>query len=516
VLLVVGDVAQYGVALEAALGRGGYRSCQVRPGSGMRRLGDRRFEADFDDPASLSALAEAIRKETGAPVGGIVNLLGLDERFRRPDLQATDEPFRLAIWLLNLVKTFEADVRESVDAGAGLVVNLTSLDGCFGLSGDRPLSVAQAASLGFFKSLSKEWRGVRVKNLDIDPQAEPEVLLSAILAELVAWDDQLEVGINAKGRWNLDLVEERESPAATLESLSAELALDAESVILATGGAQGITAEVLKHLAHETGATLVIVGRSPLTTREDEPVELRDLADEAELRKSLIRSRNGSSETTPARIEQELRRILKDRAIRNNLEALRAAGSRVEYRALDVRDEDALAAFIEEAYRHHGRIDGVIHGAGVVEDRWLKDKTPESFERVFQTKVKPAMVLARVLRPAGLKFLSFFSSVSGRFGNAGQADYSAANECLNKLAVHLDREWPGRVVAMNWGPWDCGLISDALRTAYTQRGIELIPVVAGSQAFIEELSRGDARAPEVVLACNARGLAHAGVESADE
>ena len=199
VLLLVGDVAQYGVALEATLGRGGYPVCQIRPGSAMRRLGDRRFEADFDDPASLSSLAEAIRKETGKPVGGIVNLLGLDETFRRPDLRATDAPLRLAIWLLNLAKTFESDIRGSVDAGAGLIVNLTSLDGCFGLSGDRPLPIAQAASLGFFKSLSKEWRGVRVKNLDIDSEAEPEVLFSAILAELAAWDDQIEVGINAQG-----------------------------------------------------------------------------------------------------------------------------------------------------------------------------------------------------------------------------------------------------------------------------------------------------------------------------
>ena len=94
------------------------------------------------------------------------------------------------------------------------------------------------------------------------------------------------------------------------------------------------------------------------------------------------------------------------------------------------------------------------------------------------------MALARKLRPESLKFLVFFSSVSGRFGNIGQADYSAANEYLNKLAQHLDRSWPGRVVAINWGPWDAGMVSDQLREMYRkQRDIDLIPPAEGVRIF---------------------------------
>jgi hypothetical protein len=63
---------------------------------------------------------------------------------------------------------------------------------------------------------------------------------------------------------------------------------------------------------------------------------------------------------------------------------------------------------------------------------------------------------------------------------------------------------------MNWGPWDGGLISEALRAAYTQRGIKLIPPSAGSRACIDELRLRDARAPEVVLACDARRIVDGG------
>jgi len=520
VLLLVGDAHEYGPVLKAALGRGGYPVFQLLPGKQLRRLGDRRYEADLDDPESLRALSEMIRTECGVPVGGMISLLGLHDEFRDTGMQATDAPLRLAIWLLNLSKTFEAQILDSVEAGGGLLVNLTSLDGRFGLSESRPLPVAQAASTGFFKALSKEWRGVRVKNIDLDPDGEPGVLLTALLAEMACWDDLSEVGLSAQGRWSVDLVEEAPTPPAeaaeSLDAWTAELALDSESVVLATGGARGITAEVLRLLASETGARLVIVGRSPFTPAEDEAAELRSLDDVTALRAELIRLRGTGNGTTPAEIEREMQTLLKNREIRRNLEAFSAAGSTVEYHAVDVRDEQALASLIADVYERHGRIDGVIHAAGVVEDRRLKDKTTDSFERVFQTKVLSAMVLARALRPEKLKFLAFFSSLSGRFGNAGQADYSAANECLNKLADHLDREWPGRVVAMNWGPWDGGLMSEALRKAYVQRGFDLISTLAGSRAFFAELSRRDTNAAEVVLACNAReiGRASAGMPDA--
>ncbi len=111
------------------------------------------------------------------------------------------------------------------------------------------------------------------------------------------------------------------------------------------------------------------------------------------------------------------------------------------------------------------------------------------------------MKRSSLLRPEKLRFLVFFASVSGRFGNAGQTDYSAANECLNKLADHLDGEWPGRVVSVNWGPWDAGMIPDTLRAAYRKRGIALIPIETGVRCLLDELSQQEARQAEVVLTC---------------
>ena len=100
-----------------------------------------------------------------------------------------------------------------------------------------------------------------------------------------------------------------------------------------------------------------------------------------------------------------------------------------------------------------------------------------------------------------LRFLVLFSSVSGRFGNRGQADYAAASEVLGRLAHELDRRWPARVVAIDWGPWRAaGMVSPWL-----ERGVRpprRRPDRARRRAarmLDEELSRGRKGEAEIVI-----------------
>ncbi len=100
------------------------------------------------------------------------------------------------------------------------------------------------------------------------------------------------------------------------------------------------------------------------------------------------------------------------------------------------------------------------------------------------------MNLIRLVHPEALKFTAFFSSIAGRFGNAGQSDYAAANEVLNKLAHWLDRRWPGRVVSMIWGPWSgVGMVSE-LEGHLGRRGLGMISPEQGSSLFCNELRYG--------------------------
>jgi hypothetical protein len=109
-------------------------------------------------------------------------------------------------------------------------------------------------------------------------------------------------------------------------------------------------------------------------------------------------------------------------------------------------------------------------------------------------------VLARRLRPETLKALIFFSSVAGAFGSRGQCDYTAANDVLNKIAVYLDRKWPGRVFAVNWGPWsEVGMVSAAIGAQFMDRGVTLIKPASGCSAFDRELRFGRKGQAEVIV-----------------
>lgn len=203
---------------------------------------------------------------------------------------------------------------------------------------------------------------------------------------------------------------------------------------------------------------------------------------------------------TPALIDMDYHALINARQTRQTLEMLNASNVRYEYRSLDVRDEKKFERLIAELYEVYGRIDGVLHAAGIVEDGLLLGKSPESFDRVFNTKLKPAITLARTLRSDTLQFLVFFSSVAARFGCAGSSDYAAANEALNRLACKLNREWPARVVAINWGPWaEVGMATQYSEAFHRKRGFSSLSVAAGCRRLLEELAYGAKSEPEVAL-----------------
>lgn len=487
----------------AALSSEGYRVRQALPGATVRQAGSDRFEVDFADPQAMEKFHELLRGSDNATVGCVINFLGLMAPFNRPGGDA-DNALTISQWTFNLAKQFEDDLAESAVAGGGIFINLTPLGGQFALGdvGDVPL--AAAGTLGIAKTLRREAPQLMVKSIDVDPALAPEVLATRLLEELAVDDDQLEIGLTSAGRWKIDL---RPAPPVEITNLP----LDGDSVVLITGGAFGVTADTAIGIARASRCKLVLVGRSALPG--EEAPDTRDLPATGLRAKFIELARQGGQRLVPAEIERAVNRVLKDRQIRANIAACQAAGSTIEYHSLDVRDGEQLGALIDDVYARYGRLDGVVHGAGVIEDKRIRDKSLESFATVWRTKVDSALTLANKLRPDSLKFLVFFSSVSGRFGNTGQVDYSAANEFLNKLADRLDRRWPARVVAINWGPWDGGMVTDELRRMYATVGFDLIPIDEGVRIFLAEIQPQAAPSAEVIVSGSVEQMIASSVKS---
>ena len=103
--------------------------------------------------------------------------------------------------------------------------------------------------------------------------------------------------------------------------------------------------------------------------------------------------RRAGGAVTPAAVERAYARLQSEREIRASLAAFERAGSQVHYYPVDVREPAAFGTLIDGVYTSFGRLDGAIHAAGVIEDRLVQDKTPDSFDRVFDTKVDSAFLL---------------------------------------------------------------------------------------------------------------------------
>ncbi|MGH8214053.1 MAG: SDR family NAD(P)-dependent oxidoreductase, partial [Rhodanobacteraceae bacterium] len=377
------------------------------------------------------------------------------------------------------------------------VVAASDLGGNFGRDGNADGALRLVAGgVGTLKSFRKEHEALRVKAVDLDSSRAADELAFDLLAEIELEGGRQEVGYPAGRRTVFRSVAESVVADPQLEAALTDL------VVLATGGARGITAETLRGLARP-GNTLILTGRSPL---EAEPAETAALADATSLRDHFVAEvRAGRAKWNPKEIGKRVNNLLAQREMRANIADLGAGGAKVEYIAVDVTDEQGVRALVQDITQRHGPISGVVHGAGIIEDKLLADKASDSWSRVVETKVIGLLLLQKHVDPQALKFFTVFSSVAGRYGNSGQSDYACANELMNRLCVALQARWGERVAvsALCWGPWDAtkfgaGMVTAETEAKFARVGVRLVSAELGRRLFREELTRTAATPVEVV------------------
>lgn len=260
------------------------------------------------------------------------------------------------------------------------------------------------------------------------------------------------------------------------------------SVFVVSGGAKGITARCVEHLAAVYGCRFILMGRSALTP---EPAWAADATDEAALKKAAMAHLQASGQKpTPPEVNRLSRAVLSSREIQQTLVTVQANGGQAAYISADITDAEAVREALDGAQAQVGAITGIIHGAGNLADKLIENKTQKDFESVYAAKVDGLENLLQAIPNQQIAHLVLFSSVAGFFGNVGQADYAIANEVLNKAAHLFKRAHPAcHVVSINWGPWDAGMVTPQLKAYFAENGIQLIPVNVGAHLLAEELAR---------------------------
>jgi NAD(P)-dependent dehydrogenase (short-subunit alcohol dehydrogenase family) len=323
----------------------------------------------------------------------------------------------------------------------------------------------------------------------------PEAIAKAILDELLSGGPEQEIELAADGSRTVPAIIETGwysrdpvSPAS----------LPANPVIVASGGARGVTAACLQELAKALHPKLVLFGRTPLA---EEPDVTRDCLDTGAIQNALLASyRAKGSSIAPMGLKEQAAEILAAREVRATIQALERAGAQVRYFALDIRDANAVGAALADVRREWGPIHGIIHAAGVLADKLIADLKPEQFEPVFSTKVDGLRVLLNATAQDPIALLCVFSSIAAVYGNRGQAAYAMANEVLNRVA-QAEAQQRGEsciVRSIAWGPWAGGMVTPSLAKHFAQMNVPLIGLEEGARAFVRELLSRDSQV-EVVI-----------------
>ncbi len=410
------------------------------------------------------------------------------------DQDETDVLFLKKAFLLS--RRFGKDMIDAATNGGALFASVTSLDGAFGLLRkgiERPVPGGLA---GLVKTAAIEWPKVVCRAIDISPDWLDFDRLATTIGNVLRSEDTnggIEIGLSpdlpANTVYKLDL-----EPAPRPEGLTN---LNSQDVVVITGGARGVTAQAAIAIAEACHPTIILLGRSPAPVPEPEWLTLTH--EPSEMKQAILRHELPPN-ASPKELESAYRRHQANREILSTLNAIRSTGAHVEYHAVDVRQAQQLSLVLETARMSLGPITAIIHGAGVLEDRLILDKTPEQFDTVFDTKVAGFKSLLNATRKDPIKHIVCFSSITARIGNRGQVDYAMANEVLNKMAQResfLRKEC--RVVSINWGPWDGGMVGDSLRREFERNCISLIPLKAGAQSMMQELQAGPSGPVEVVI-----------------
>jgi acyl transferase domain-containing protein/phosphopantetheinyl transferase/acyl carrier protein len=429
------------------------------------------FVRPDDDGVDLEEALETYLRTAGgtAPFTGCLDLLALD---------GDDEPGTVhgrARYLFHFARAWQG-VHGGDPAGT-FFTTVTDHGGGCGLGGTGPRPALAGALAGATKGLAREWPRADVRVVDVESGADAAAVVAAVSASPAADPGPVEIGAG------------RTPALSRTVAVASPPAIGPESVVVLTGGAGGITAAVGEELARRTRCRLAVLDLVPRPEPGDARIDL-----DAERRALRSRLEAAGERVTPARLDAALAPRRRAKAAAETLERYRAAGaSDVHYESCDLTDGAAVARAVDAIRRRFARIDGVVHGAGAEESRLLADKTAAGFDRVFRGKAEGLLHLWRAVAPHRPSFLCAFTSVAGRFGNAGQIDYCAANEAVARtVAAVRAAGGPTRALAIDWSGWDgVGMaVTGGMRAVLLERGVDLIPPEVGAAAAADLIASG--------------------------
>ena len=462
-----------------------------------RRLQELGIEVLRVDGASdANTLTHLLENWTVAgPIDGVYWLPALDSEgsLRELDLASWHEALRVRV--KSLYSTMRALYQQVEKAGTFLVA-ATRLGGRHGYDEAGAVAPLGGAVVGFVKAFKRERPECLVKAVDFELDCGAAQVADLLVEETLRDPGVVEIGYTGDQRWNIGLQEQSAADGQP------GMALDKNSVFLITGAAGSIVSAITADLAAAFGGTFYLLDLVSEPDPNNSDLK-RFVSDKEGLKRDLFdRIQKRGERATPALVERELAALERACAARAAIDAVRSAGGTPHYFSVNLVDAEAVSKVIDVVRQRSERIDVLLHAAGIERSHFLPDKTPSEFDLVFDVKSDGFFNLLHAIGNMPLGATVVFSSIAGRFGNAGQTDYSSANDLLCKITSSFRATRPAtRGIAIDWTAWSgIGMATrGSIPKIMELAGIDMLPPEAGIPLIRRELTAG-ATHGEVVIA----------------
>jgi acyl transferase domain-containing protein/NAD(P)H-dependent flavin oxidoreductase YrpB (nitropropane dioxygenase family)/acyl carrier protein/NAD(P)-dependent dehydrogenase (short-subunit alcohol dehydrogenase family) len=427
------------------------------------------YKVNFADHDGLWSVMDKISKEHD--LSGFIHLSALNGYFsdkNHDDCEEDVKPFFIISKNLSKNMKNKGFLVSSISFGSVVFPYSSNLRG--------KIYPAFSGISGIAKTIGKEFEQAVVKIVDFNienPVKSFEKIADQYVERLLSKDRFVETGISDGSLYRLVMKEsagEQKSPF-----------IKPDEKVVVSGGARGITFEILKRVASEIKPELIILGRSDVFSLEE---RFKDtFLDESFLITVLKKEMKNKK---PVEIKKAAKRILGLRESFDNIKYLKSLGVKVNYHSCDVTDYESVRKAVSE----YDDIQGIIHAAGLEESQIIEKKELSSFNRVFDTKVKGAKNLLKAFEDKNYDFFIGFSSVTARFGNQGQADYTGANDMLGRILNEQKIKNRKRTYkVMSWTAWkDAGMATnETVLKVLESRGLTFLPLNQGVDFFMNEI-----------------------------
>jgi len=447
-------------------------------------------------PATEKLVKQIEKWKAEGPIQGVYWLPALDVGKDISELSYDQWRECTQIRVKLLYTTMRALYDQVGNAGTFLV-SATRLGGQHGYGLDGALDPLGGMVTGFTKAFKRERSDAVVKAVDFEQSRKKSALANILIEETLLDPGAVEIGYRDGQRWVVGL---REMPAGEEGS---GISLGKETVFLVTGAAGSIVSAITADLATASGGVFYLLDLTPEPDPEDSDLE-KLVSDNEGLKKDIFeRLKSGGKRVTPVMVGKEIAALERSRAALDAIRAVTDAGGVAHYHSLNLLDSESVATVCKDIAERYGRVDVLLHAAGLEISHGLPDKKPEEFNLVFDVKSDGWFNLMSGIGEMPLGAAVVFSSVAGRFGNNGQADYSAANDLLCKYVANFRQKGSQtKGIAIDWTAWSgIGMAArGSIPTIMKQAGIDMLAPEAGIPIVRRELTTG--MSGEVVIGQN--------------